>query len=152
MSIVNNLMCKQNDAMKSKWPKFRLSSRLKSSGILVWTGELSPQYEVYKVEITVDFNSALFAKKPEIRVISPKLKQIPDNPEGKLPHVYWRKNGDFVLCLYDPAASEWHNQMLVADTLVPWTIDWLTCYEDWLLTGAWHGGGRHEKPLINEGN
>lgn len=147
MSIENDIMGKQIEAMKSKWPKFRLSSRLRLDGVLIWTGELSPQYETYKVELTVDFNSPLLTRKPIVRVLSPELKQMPDNPEGKLPHVYWGKNGDFGLCLYDPAAGEWHNHMLVANTLIPWTIDWLTCYEGWLLTGVWHGGGRHEKPM-----
>ena len=28
-------------------------------------------------------------------------------------------------------------------TIVPWTIDWLACYEGWLATGEWAGGGIH---------
>ena len=31
----------------------------------------------------------------------------------------------------------------VARIIVPWTIDWLACYEGWLATGEWTGGGRH---------
>ena len=37
--------------------------------------------------------------------------------------------------------------MLIADTIVPWTCEWLIHYEIWLATGEWHGGG--EEP--NEG-
>jgi len=31
--------------------------------------------------------------------------------------------------------------MLIADTTVPWTAEWLANYEVWLATGEWHGGG-----------
>ena len=31
----------------------------------------------------------------------------------------------------------------VADTTIPWAIDWLACYEGWLATGEWAGGGVH---------
>ena len=47
------------------------------------------------------------------------------------------------LCLYDPDAGEWHPGMSIARTIIPWTIDWLACYEGWLATGEWTGGGHH---------
>jgi len=31
--------------------------------------------------------------------------------------------------------------MAIADTIVPWTADWLAHYEIWLVTGDWYGGG-----------
>ena len=31
--------------------------------------------------------------------------------------------------------------MLIADTIVPWTCEWLVHYEIWFATGEWHGGG-----------
>ena len=31
--------------------------------------------------------------------------------------------------------------MLIADTIVAWTCEWLIHYEIWLATGEWHGGG-----------
>jgi len=34
---------------------------------------------------------------------------------------------------------------LIALTTVPWAADWLACYEGWLATGRWHGGGRHAR-------
>ncbi|WP_244438191.1 hypothetical protein [Afipia birgiae] len=33
--------------------------------------------------------------------------------------------------------------MTIASTTVPWALDWLACYELWLMTGRWTGGGRH---------
>ena len=136
--------------MKSKWPRFRLNSRYKQSRVLAWSGELEPQYQVYKVEVIVDFSPAITPKKPIIRVLSPVLDRLPGNPEGELPHVYWGEAGNFSLCLYDPNVGEWNSKMLVSDTLVPWTIDWLACYEGWLLTGQWNGGGRHDTRITNE--
>jgi hypothetical protein len=29
----------------------------------------------------------------------------------------------------------------IADTIVPWTAEWLVHYEIWLMTGEWYGGG-----------
>ena len=31
--------------------------------------------------------------------------------------------------------------MSIADTIVPWTAEWLVYYEIWLMTGEWYGGG-----------
>jgi hypothetical protein len=31
--------------------------------------------------------------------------------------------------------------MSIADTIVPWTAEWLVHYEIWLMTGEWYGGG-----------
>jgi hypothetical protein len=31
--------------------------------------------------------------------------------------------------------------MLIVDTTIPWTSEWLINYEIWLPTGDWHGGG-----------
>lgn len=37
--------------------------------------------------------------------------------------------------------------MHLSQTIVPWSADWLACYELWLMTGRWTGGGRHPTPL-----
>jgi hypothetical protein len=33
--------------------------------------------------------------------------------------------------------------MAIAETTLPWACDWIVCYEFWLITGVWRGGGRH---------
>jgi hypothetical protein len=38
--------------------------------------------------------------------------------------------------------------MPIADTIIPWTSEWLFFYELWLASGEWHGGG-HD-PLSDE--
>jgi hypothetical protein len=36
---------------------------------------------------------------------------------------------------------EWTVGMSIANTIVPWTSEWLAHYEIWLATGDWQGGG-----------
>ena len=45
------------------------------------------------------------------------------------------------ICLY--RYSEFTSSKLLANTIVPWTIEWLYFYELWLTTGEWLGGGEH---------
>lgn len=35
--------------------------------------------------------------------------------------------------------------MLLVDTILPWTSQWLLYYELWLITGHWMGSG-HDHP------
>lgn len=67
-----------------------------------------------------------------------------------LPHCYERKyyssNKERVkLCLFYPGRGEWDNSMLIADTIIPWAVEWLYYYEKWRMTGEWYGGGEHPK-------
>jgi hypothetical protein len=53
------------------------------------------------------------------------------------------------LCLYY-GSREWNSSMLIANTLVPWTAEWLAHHEVWLATGGdWHGGGVHDQASGN---
>lgn len=51
---------------------------------------------------------------------------------------------DGSLCLHVP--GEWRPDMLLAATIVPWTLEWLVHYEAWLATGEWRGGGVDHGP------
>ena len=66
---------------------------------------------------------------PRVAVADPPL--VLPSGATSLPHVY--SNGD--LCLYLP--SQWKESMLLADTILPWTSQWLLFYELWLITGHW---------------
>lgn len=130
-------------SMKRIWPG--LSRRGQRHGRVKWVGNVRPQFQTYRIEIIHQIQEL-----PEVRVLSPALTRLPDNEEGALPHVYPPAN-DPRLCLYDPATDEWDHSMLISKTIVPWTLDWLACYELWLMTGKWTGGGRHPDPcLANE--
>jgi hypothetical protein len=47
------------------------------------------------------------------------------------------------LCLFDPQTAEWSPGAAIADTIVPWTYEWLFYFEEWLVSDEWKGGGRH---------
>lgn len=69
---------------------------------------------------------------PKVRVTTPAL----DSPTGKsLPHVF----NDRSLCLH--LDDDWAPAMLIADTIVPWTSEWLFHYEIWRFNDEWYGGG-----------
>lgn len=135
-ALTNN---EQIVSMKRIWPGLKLRGRRTEA--VRWIGSLRPQFQIYRVEIIHQLNDHSI-----VRVLSPELTRLPDNEEGQLPHVY-PPASDPTLCLYDPCADEWDHSMLISRTIVPWTIDWLVCYELWLMTGKWTGGGRH--PEIN---
>jgi hypothetical protein len=124
-------------AMKIKWPLLvarQVDRELQSAR---WVGRVWPQYARYVLDVRYRVGYW-----PEVRVVSPTLIRLPGNAEGELPHVYPPAD-DPVLCLFDPRSGEWTPDMEIAVTTVPWSLDWLTCYEHWLMIGRWMGGGRH---------
>lgn len=127
----------QIEAMATAWPMFRVGKRDRTKQSVVWTGSFKPQFTAYRIEVRYAVGS-----RPEVRVLSPVLERLPGNIEGSLPHIYGPTD-DPTLCLYDPVTDEWNSTMLIAEKIIPWTIDWLTFYEFWLMTGVWSGGGRH---------
>lgn len=65
-----------------------------------------------------------------------------------IPHNYYTKyisdkNQIVQLCLFYPKRKEWQRYMYIADTIVPWAIEWIYYYEMWRITGEWYGGGIH---------
>lgn len=98
---------------------------------LRWVGTLRPTAVSPLYTVQLQYHLLLA---PEVHVLDPPLD--PGHRE-RLPHVY---SGDR-LCLYDPLADEWNNKMRLAETIVPWTAEWLLHYEIWKATDRWVGGG-----------
>lgn len=144
----------QISEMADKWPA--LAAALYDGGRATWRGPLRPLLQTFTVEIS--YRAPLVIElldnrrlQPRVRIISPALRPRRGDPEGALPHVYYLGDGplDVVLCMFDPDSDEWSPMMRVAETTVPWTIDWLTSYEGWRATGKWTGGGKHlEQPAL----
>jgi hypothetical protein len=121
--------------MKGRWPRFAVRNRDADS--VQWVGTVEPQLSRYTIEIRYQLGAF-----PKVRVLAPALTRLIDNSEGQLPHVYPPAE-DPTLCLFDPELDQWDWSMSIADTTVPWTCDWLACYEYWIISGTWRGGGRH---------
>lgn len=108
--------------MRAHFPSFRY--RLKQ-GVLICLGTLQPsdQSPCYHVCLVYAHGS-----RPKVWVEKPTLR--PDTP-----HRYADKS----LCLYHPDDKSWSSESGLAKTIVPWTAEWLYCYELWLVTGVWAG-------------
>jgi len=108
--------------MQSRFPGFRFTGW---QGAARWTGKLQPLEggTIYQVRITLGSEGS-----PRVFVVSPKLNPRP-------PHLY--RNGS--LCLYYPDDRSWTPDKFIADTIVPWTAEWLYFHEFWIDTGKWLG-------------
>lgn len=71
-------------------------------------------------------------------VLSPALES---RPGERLPHVY---PGN-ALCLYYEQEFV-GSEDFIADTIVPWTSEWLYFYEHWMSTGLWLGAEAPHPP------
>jgi len=114
----------QQVGIHDKFPSFKFRME-RTLGI--WTGELQPRKlsPVYTIRITYRPNARMA---PKVKVLSPKIAK-------NAPHVYRQGN----LCLYWPKDLSWSEQLLLADTIIPWTAQWLAFYELWEETGEWLG-------------
>lgn len=73
---------------------------------------------------------------PRVIIEAPALEPR----HGPVPHRF----GDGSLCLF--YGDECSAARSPAETILPWTLEWLFHYEVWLATGRWEGGGvEHSK-------
>lgn len=120
---------------------------LPNSGIygneLIWKQLVKPTEESKEYCIEIKYNYSI----PKVYINNQGIMKEKDE---KIPHTYERKyideNKQIVRpCLYYPNYGEWKNYMYIADTIIPWTIEWLFYYEMWRITGEWLGGGIHNE-------
>jgi hypothetical protein len=113
--------------------RFPASSLSVVRSTLTWNGTLQPSAlsDTYQLELTYRLSD-----RPRMFVISPTLDR---RGHRRLPHTF----SDESLCLYYSPSSEWRKHEVLADTIVPWSSEWLLHYELWLVTGRWLGGGIH---------
>lgn len=118
---------------------FPLSHPSVNDGKLTWKYSItpSPLSASYEVKLT-----CIKGQHPNVYVLKPILELYPG--ETKLPHVYDTKKQ--WLCIYYRKTKEWDSSKHIADTVIPWTCEWLLHYECWITTGVWHGGGIHNIP------
>ena len=129
--------------MRAKWPEFRVKHRDKHHA--AWEGELRPLHKTYTVGII--FRVAPpgpGVPNPVVMVLNPLLHGRNEMPDEAIPHVYGNPWHPLLpwLCLFHPPTDRFDpRRHSAADTVIPWTIEWLACYEGWLATGRWVGGG-----------
>ena len=150
-------IAEQIDRMKQRYPDFRVDA---CDWMATWTGELSPIRRPYTVQVSfirrswINGLELIYGYVPRVRLLNPKL-EVRHHRTGEFAHhVYWDFNDleRSPLCLYDPAADppEWRwDRDFIADRIIPFTANWLACYESWQATGEWTGGGRHPESRRN---
>lgn len=148
---MKTILCieRQISAMEAEWPMLRVVRQ--EGRVACWRGPLRPLLQVYEVSLVYRAPLAIErldpkALQPRVRIVSPALRARPGDAEGRLPHVYYGQDGAVSLCLFDPNGGEWSPTDALAETTVPWTMDWLAGYEGWRATGRWTIGGRHLDP------
>lgn len=95
----------------------------------------TPLSREYNVTLTYDETQA-----PKVWVSGEDLQKIDDED---FPHNYGvdSENNMVQICLY--RHREFTKDKFLANTIIPWTVEWLYFYEIWLATGEWCGGGEH---------
>ncbi len=133
-------MAIQAGKIKSIFPDSNISF---NQNRLVWKYEILPSSlsAIYNIKIVY-----VQGKHPDVFVLKPKLKLYPD--QNKLPHVYSTEKQ--WICIYYRKGREWNSGMLIANTIIPWTSEWLLHYELWVSTGTWHGGGIHHETEVEK--
>ena len=99
--------------MRQLFPGFAFEPR----GAL-WRGTLQPTSISPVYTVAVAYRPP---RSPVVRVTRPTI-------DPAAPHRY----RDGSLCLHAPADLDWHPGRFVAETIIPWTAEWLLYYEAWL--------------------
>lgn len=114
---------------------------------LHWQGKLQPGIFSRLYSIGIQYKRDRF---PRTFVYSPDLYQLAGGEQ--IPHTFTQEAGKTELCLFWPGKDkheepEWNRYMLLATSIVPWASMWLYYFEQWLISGEWHGGGYHADEL-----
>lgn len=115
--------------------------------IILWRGELMPYARTYAVQLLYCAISVplagIEANTVHVEVVEPRLARRAAEPGTPIPHIWPNRVMPERprLCLHKE--SEWTTAMYIADTIVPWTIEWLAAYEGWRATGTWYAGGHN---------
>lgn len=140
----------QREAMALRFPGLRMTVDL--PWISVWEGELRPLSQSHRVRITDhrgsdDGRIVFVGRWPGVRVLT-SIRPRVENPDELVPHIYGPHDDPrgTDLCLFHPASRDWTDDMLLAESIVPWAAEWLFYYEVWHVTGMWGG---EEAPHVN---
>jgi hypothetical protein len=135
--------------MAEKWPNFRVT--IESAWLTRWEGPVEPLAQPYLVRIEFvpgvrTGNIHIPFRSPRVYVLDPAIRRRAEEPNTRVPHLYNEKH-PARLCLFFPTGHEWGWRDSIAETILPWTCEWLARYEFWLATGKWTGPAEHPEPL-----
>lgn len=126
----------QQARMEARYPGFsaQLVGLRKEQPKLILKGRVQPTEMTAEYAIRIEYDGAT---RPRVFVVDPMLR--PRQEDEKIPHT-WGPNEP---CLY--YRGDWKVGVPISDSIIPWTMLWLSFYEAWRVTGQWQGGGvEHE--------
>ena len=128
----------QVSRMKICWPSFEVYKR--GIDAAWWVGSLRGFQMFYTIGVIWGVKGL---DRPLVYLINPLLAPRDGATYEDIPHLMYDKTNpdQSGLCLFDPDGKEWTDRMLIADTTIPWTAQWLYYYELWHYDGKWKGGG-----------
>ena len=100
---------------------------------LVCTGEFHPHEECDRYEVKLIYESGSC---PKVFILAPDIEY------SIKAHTYSDKS----LCLYDSRDMPWIDNILIAETIIPWIGEWIVFYELYKITGKWEGPEAPHKP------
>jgi hypothetical protein len=115
---------REKSLIEKYYPGFNCSVR---RNLLVCHGIIVPADGCESYHVTIKYR---FDREPHVWITEPAIR-----PSAAC-HMY---EEDGSLCLYDHRESPWHEDMMVHQTIIPWTAEWIVFYELWKLTGEWLG-------------
>lgn len=128
--------------LRKEYPESRCSLHC---GELIWWGEIrpTPLSRTYKIRIECHE----LQQRPRVILYGDHIEGI---DRRGFPHHFEidREKNEVILCLHMP--YEFDHRCWIADTIIPWTQEWLYFYEIWLATGEWCGGGHIPKAKQNK--
>jgi hypothetical protein len=116
--------------LRSVFPeaKMRLGQR-----DLTWIGDLRPSELSDPYTTKIEYRLGQY---PTVRILKPAITDAGEF----VPHSY--DNG--TLCVHND--RQWQPSMLIVDTFLPWTVEWLWHWEIFQPTGEWFGDGDDARP------
>ncbi|RQW62537.1 hypothetical protein [Vibrio viridaestus] len=114
---------------------------------LEWRQQLQPTRFARKYEVLVRWYG--INDIPDVEILSPNLQELANGKRS--PHEFLsKKNTKPCLMFNGKGSKDWTFNMLIAESIIPWTMEWLYYWELWLSDGEWRGGGVHPGELMIE--
>ena len=147
------MVSKRNQSLSLQVQKFLLDQTFAGMVCIIrkheltWEGRLRPSAVscIYHIRLVYKLGS-----EPDVFLLEPDPYVLADKviPKRSLPHNYG--GNPLRLCVFMPGSGEWKPADALAKTVIPWAVEWLWFFEDWVFTNVWSGGGIHPGPVASE--
>jgi hypothetical protein len=141
-------LSKQLDTLQKRYQcgKGRIT-KSKTGLKLEWRQKLQPSRLSREYSVLVQW--AGLGCLPEVEILSPNLRELSGGQRS--PHEFFSKGNTKPCLMFNNGSSkDWTPDMLIAESIIPWTQEWLWYWELWLSDGEWRGGGVHPGELTIE--